>query len=150
MMNSTGQLGHAKKQIVILCAIEFRTEPAGFLHQMATHRSQMTNIIVGEKKIGRPIRLKQRRFKAVFSELVFIAVNEIGIGIRLQKVHNLKKRIWLEEIIMIEKRDPLSASELECTIRGSRDPSVLSQVRQDDSPVAPRKVRQDAEEIRVG
>src|SRR6476660_466171 len=52
VMNSTGQLGHAKKQIVILCAIELRTEPASFLHKFATHCRQMTNVIVREKKIG--------------------------------------------------------------------------------------------------
>src|SRR5438876_8861186 len=51
VMNSAGQLGHAKKQIVILCAIERRTEPAGFLHEIAAQRGQMTKVIVREKKI---------------------------------------------------------------------------------------------------
>ena len=51
---------------------------------------------------------------------------------------------------MVKKSDPLSASELESTIRRSGDTSVFSEVCEDDSPVAPRKIRQGAEQVRVG
>jgi hypothetical protein len=61
----------------------------------------------------------------------------------------LKKRIRLENIIMVKKSDPLSASELKSTIRRRRDTSVFSQVREDDSPVAFREVRQGAEQVKI-
>jgi hypothetical protein len=67
----------------------------------------------------------------------------------LESPHNLKERIRLEDIIVVKKSDPLSASEIESTIRRSRYTSVFSQVRQHDSPVAPREVRQDAEQVRI-
>ena len=83
-------------------------------------------------------------------KLIFVAVNQIDIGMHLQDAHNLKKRIRLENIIVVKKSDPLSASELESTIRRSGDTSVFSEVCEDDSPVAPRKIRQGAEQVRVG
>ena len=46
MMNPIGLLGDTKKKVVILRAIEFRTESADFLDNVASHRRQMTNVIV--------------------------------------------------------------------------------------------------------
>src|SRR5215468_1472743 len=105
----------------------------------------MAHVIVGEKKIGRPIRLEHRRFETRLAELVLVAVNQIGIGMRLQNLHNLKERIWLQDIIVIEKSDPLPARERESAIRRSRNASVFSEARQDDPLVAPGKLRQNAQ-----
>src|SRR5207249_8986304 len=109
----------------------------------------MTYVIVREKKIGRPIRLKQRRFKTVFAELVFVGINQIGIGIRLQKLHDLEKCIRFEDIVVVKKSDPLPASQLESPIRRSRNPAMFSETSQDDAPVVCGKPRQCVEQVGI-
>src|SRR4029434_7553086 len=109
----------------------------------------MTDVIAGEEEIGRPIRLEHRGFKTIFDELVFIAVNQIDIAMHLQSLHNLKKRIRLEDIIVVKKSDPFPVSELESTIRRSRNACVSSKASQGNPTVAPGNVRQDAKKVGV-
>ena len=45
----------------------------------------MTDVIVGEKKVGRPIRFEHRRFEPAVAKLVFVGVNQIGIGMTSAK-----------------------------------------------------------------
>src|SRR5215217_6582035 len=110
-MNSVGRLRNPKQEIVILCAVELRTEPTDLLNNFATHRGQMSYVIVRKKQIGRPIRLKHRRLKTIVAQLVLIGVNQVGIRMCLQKFCDLKKRIGLEHVIVIEKSEPLAAGE---------------------------------------
>src|SRR6266487_5276060 len=86
----------------------------------------MANIIVRKEKIGRPIRLKQRSLEAAFAKLVFIRINQIGIRVGLQKFHNLEKRIGFDDVVMIEKRDPLPPGERESLIRCCRNSFMFS------------------------
>src|SRR5436190_20328667 len=113
MMDPIGLLGDTKKKVVILRAIEFRTESADFLDNVASHRRQMTDVIVGEKEVGRPVWLKQRRPKAIFSQFVFVRINYFGFAMCLQKLGKLKKRVRFEQIVMIQKADPFAPSQCE-------------------------------------
>ena len=83
MMDPIGLLDDAKKQIVILSAVEFRTKAAHVLDKLASNRGEVTDVIVGKKKIGRPIGLKDRRLAAILSQFVFIRENQIGVGMVL-------------------------------------------------------------------
>src|SRR5262249_16059851 len=107
----------------------------------------MANVIAGKEKIGRPIRLKQRRLETVVAQLVFIGVNQIDVRMRLQEFHNLEKSVRLDDVIMIEKRDPLTAGECQSLISSSRDALMLSERFQDDTPIAGGKQRQCTEQI---
>ena len=107
----------------------------------------MANVIVGEKKVGRPIRFEHWRFEPIFRELVFVAIDQIGM--RLQKPHNLKKRIRLKHVVVVKKSDPFPAREIESPIRRSRNAFMFSESCQYDSPVAPGKIRQHPEQIEV-
>ena len=46
MMNPIGLLGNTKEKVVILRAVEFRSESADFLDNVASRRSQMADVIV--------------------------------------------------------------------------------------------------------
>src|SRR5215510_3002351 len=110
----------------------------------------MTYVIVREKEIRRPIRFEHRRFESLFAELVFVGVDQIGIAMSLQKFHDLEQRIRLDNVVVVEQSHPFPAGELESPIRRSRNTSVFSETRQGDAPIARGKVRQDAEQIRIG
>src|SRR6266508_5800893 len=109
----------------------------------------MANVIVRKEKIGRPIRLKQRSFEAVFAKLVFIGINQIGIRLGLKKFHNLEKRIGFDDVIMIEKSDPLPAGERESLIRCCRNSFMFSRAFQDDTSITSGQQRQRLEQIGV-
>src|SRR5205823_4638186 len=117
VMNSVRPLDHAEEKIVILRGVELRTERAGFLHNVPPHCGQMTQIIVGEKQVGRPIWLKQRRLETVLAEFVFIGINQISVGMRLKMFHEVEKRFRFENVVMVEEGDPLPAGERESVVR---------------------------------
>ena len=96
----------------------------------------MTNVIVRKEKIGGPIRLEQRSLKTGFAKLVFVRINQVGIGMGLQKFHHLKKRIRFDDIIMIQKSDPLPVGKCESLIRCGRDSFMFPEALQNDTPIA--------------
>ena len=57
-MNPITLLDHTKKEIVILRSVEFRTESANFLDNLASYGRKMADVIVRKQKIGRPIWFK--------------------------------------------------------------------------------------------
>ena len=97
----------AEEKIVVLGAIKLRTEPADFSHQVAPDDGEMADVVAGKKIVRRPVRLKNGRIEALFRELVFIGVNQVGVSMVLKPLYVLEERIRLEHIIMIEKADPL-------------------------------------------
>jgi hypothetical protein len=106
--DSLRALDDAQEQVVILRAIILRPEAADLIDQRAADDNEVADVIVGEKEVGRPIRLQQGRVESVLGELVFIAVDEIRFGLRLQQLRGVKERIGFEQIVVIEQRDPLS------------------------------------------
>lgn len=144
MMNSIALLDHANKKIVVLRSVEFRTEPANFPDNLTTHCGKMTDVIVREEKIGRPIRFKRRRVAAILGQFVLVRVNQIGVGMGLQKLRNLEKRVRFQDVVMIEKRDPIALSQFEALILRRRNPFVLPNSRKSYALVACSQCRQHA------
>src|SRR6266567_994578 len=95
----------------------------------------MAQVIVGKKKIWRPIRLKQRRLESIIAELVFVRINKIGIGIHLQELDDVEERIRFEEVVVIEKSDPIPAGERKSLIR-CRGNAFVFKACHNNTPVA--------------
>src|SRR4026208_116205 len=106
----------------------------------------MANVIVRKEKIGRPIWLEQGSLATVFAELVFIRINQISIRMGLQKFQNLEKRVRLNDVVMIEKSDPLPMGECQSLIRCCRDGFMFSEVFQYATPIASREYTQRTEQ----
>ena len=98
----------AEEEIVVLGAIKLRAETADLPHEIAPDEREMADVVTGKKIVRRPIRFENRRIEALLRELVFIGVNQIGIATILQPLHVVKKRIRLEEVIVIEEPNPLT------------------------------------------
>src|SRR5436309_15834057 len=109
----------------------------------------MANVIVSKEKIGRPIWLEQGSLDAVFAELVFVGIIQIGIRMGLQKFHNLENRIGFDDVIMIEKSDPLPAGEPQSLIQCRRNAFMFSEAFQDDTLIVRGQQRQRSEQIGV-
>ena len=101
-------LDDAKKEIVVLCAIKLRTEPADFPHKIAPDDREMADVVTGKKIVRRPVRLENRRVKALLRELVLIGVNQICVSMILEPLYVVKERIGFENVIVIEKTHPLT------------------------------------------
>ena len=54
VMDSFGLLDDAEKEIVILGAVEFGTEPANAQNEFAPNDDKMAKVITGKKKVRRP------------------------------------------------------------------------------------------------
>ena len=110
----------------------------------------MTHVVVGEEKIRRPTGLKQRGFKAIFAEFVFVRIDQIGIGMRLQQLYNLEESVRLENIIMIEKNDPFTTRQRQPSVRCRRNSSMAPKRCGSDPPISHAQRRQSAHEIGSG
>src|ERR1044072_2255491 len=109
----------------------------------------MANVIVRKEKIGRPIRFKQRSLETVFTKFIFIRIDQVSIRIVLRKFHNLKKRVGFDDVIMIEERNPLPASNRESLIRRCRDSFMFLEAFQNNTSIAGGQNRQRLKQIGV-
>ena len=76
----------------------------------------MADVIAGQKIVGRPIRLKNGRIEASLGQFVFVRVNHIRVGMVLNPFYVLKKRIRLEEVIVIEESHPVTPCQRQAPI----------------------------------
>src|SRR6266481_6418533 len=60
----------------------------------------------------------------------------------LKPFHVLKKRVWLEEIVVIEESHPITRRERETTIRGGRNSAFFFVLGQNDPRVRRRQLGQ--------
>ena len=65
----------------------------------------------------------------------------------LQEFRNVEKRIRLEDVVMIEKSDPLPAGECDCLVQRCRNSFMLSEAFQDDTPIASGQYRQRTQQV---
>src|SRR4051812_41417237 len=103
MMDAFCPLDDAQEQIVILRAIELRAEAADLVDQRAPDGREVAKVIVGKKEVGRPVRLKKRRVQAVLGYLVFVGIDQVGVGTCLQQFYALEDRVGLYEIVVIQQ-----------------------------------------------
>src|ERR1700704_4447580 len=61
VMDAICLFDHAQKKIVILRTIKFGTKPTSLMREAAPEGGEVADIIVGEKKIRRPIRFEHGR-----------------------------------------------------------------------------------------
>src|SRR5437016_2412964 len=105
----------------------------------------MANVIVGQKKIGRPIRLEEGCLIPSFRQFIFVRINHFGIAMRLQKLRKLKKRVRFDYVVVIEKANPFAPSERESLIRSGRNACVFPDFSDGDAAVACSQSRQSVE-----
>ncbi len=91
-------------------------ESPNLSHKIPAQKDHVTQIIAGQKEVWRPVRFQYWRVKACFREFVFVRVDQIESGIFLKQPYILEKGIGLKDVIMIEKRDPLTVSEIKAFV----------------------------------
>ena len=122
-------------KIVVLGEIVFRAEPAQLLHERAPDRREVTNVIVGEKKIGRPIGFEKGRVEADLGQFVFVGINEIGVGMRLEEFRGPIKRVRLEQVVVVEEADPFAGGGLDAEIGSGRNSPWRFESEEMDTPI---------------
>src|SRR6202521_4809145 len=104
---------HSQQKVVVLRAVKLRAESTDLVHKLPPNDGEVAKIIEGEKKIRRPIRFEAGRVETFLGELVFVGINQTGVRMFLEPFHILKKRLGFEQIIVIEKADPIALGESE-------------------------------------
>ena len=98
---------NAQEQIVILRPIKLAAKFDA--RQIAPHDHEMSQVIVRSKKFRRPIRFQEWRRQFPIDDFVFVGINHIRFAIVLQKFNRPKQRVRLQQIVVIEQRDPVTA-----------------------------------------
>ena len=69
----------------------------------------MADVIAGKKIVRRPVRFEDWRIQPLFSQFVFIGVNQVRIPMFLEPFNVLKKSVRFENIVVIQETDPFAA-----------------------------------------
>ena len=96
----------------------------------------MAEVIAGQEEVGRPIGLEKGIVESCFGQFIFVRINKIDIGARLQNPRRVKKRIRLELVVVIEEADPLATRFGHAAIRRNRNAAGLFEAHQADARVA--------------
>ena len=130
----------AQQQVVILRTIEFAAEARA--RKLTPYHHKMAQVIIGAEIFRRPVWFQHRRGKASIDYFIFIGINNVHSLIFLQELRDAKKRVWLEQIIMIKQPDPFASSILEAGVQRRRNAAVLSFHHDFDSRIACSELRQ--------
>ena len=121
----------AQDHIMILTAVELRTEQLRTVQQPSGKGAEMTDIIVGPQIIRRIIRLKVQGNHVVYGGVSlkrrFVAVNVIRT-LLTDRLHILVEDAWMQHVVMVKKRDIIAGSHRQAGVGVSRYAFVFRQL----------------------
>ena len=84
----------------------------------------MAEVILRYEKFRRPIRFQHRRRQVSMDDLIFVGINNVRLAIGLQQFDRAKQSIGLEQIIVVEQRNPLALCQGQPSIQSRRNSAV--------------------------
>ena len=143
-------LNCAQGKIVILRAAEQVAKTADFAEQVPAIKAEMVNEILHQKKLGIPVAFEVRLGpRAGVINLVFVRINETGIGMAHDRCCGERERVLGQKIILVEQRNPLAGSEGQGRIRARRDVAIFSTKDNLNSRIASGGVSQERRDARI-
>src|SRR5215217_6752426 len=89
-----GALCGAQNQIIVLVTVEAFAESADLFKEAPPVNAQAGDVVVGQKKIRRPVRFEAGTGPVPFLVyLVFVGVDEVRLGMLLQNLYHLEESI---------------------------------------------------------
>ena len=109
MRHQPGDLRAAKRQVVILRAVERPAQTAHLLKQRLAHHHQVADVVARPQVVRAKVRLEVRVGvpAAVFRHLVLVGIDQVGL-LPLDGLGHLPQRIRLQQIVMVAQGQPFS------------------------------------------
>ena len=127
----------AQPEVVILGPFKAGAKPAYGTIETARNRRQMGRVTERQQKLWRPTRLELRgMIDGIGSDLVIVAVDQIGLRMGIEKERQMGQCVVIEEIIMVDKADEFAARRQGSLVGGHRDVAVIGPEDRLDSSVA--------------
>ena len=124
-MDVRGPFHQAQQQVVVLRAFVAGPEATDLAHEPAPNHHEVTGVHAREEMLWRPVRLEEDVAPCALQiELVFVGVDDVGVGVRVEVADDFGQRIRRELVIVIEQRHEVPARQLQGQVRGNRDPAV--------------------------
>src|SRR5437762_4761371 len=100
----------------------------------------MAGIHAGEEIFRRPIRLKKRAdTPAIWEKFIFVAIDHVGLTMRLQQGNHFVERIGTQFVVVIQQSNKLAVCQSKRPIGGSADSFVLRRKYNLDSSILLRE-----------
>jgi hypothetical protein len=127
----TGLLHQAERQVVVLAALDPLAESAHLPHHGGAEQAKVADEVLAVEQLGIPIGLEIRVVPpAGFVQPILVAVNDVGIRMPVQFVHDGRQRMTREHVIVVEQDDELTRCKCERAVRGGGDvPVDLTEVQ---------------------
>ena len=101
MSDPVRPLGGAEPEVVVLRAVEGRPHAPHVLVEAAADRREMPQVAEGEQQLGRPAGLELGRVRPVIgTDLVLVAVDEVGIGMGVEMDRQVCQGVGDEEVVV--------------------------------------------------
>jgi hypothetical protein len=113
-----GALGGAQNQIIVPATVEALPEPADLFQEAPPINAQAGDIVGRQKEIRRPVRFEAGTSSVPFLVyLVFVGVDEVGLGMLLQNLYHLEESIWRQLVAVAQNAYELPGSQGQGCVR---------------------------------
>jgi hypothetical protein len=113
-MDAARPLRHAQRDVVVLRAVERGAEPSRVFDDAAAVHQQVAEEHRRIEVLGRPVRLEERLdVRAVEVQLVLVGVDDVGVGMPVEQLDDLEKRVGRDLVVVIQQRDELAVRRAE-------------------------------------
>ena len=123
-----GLLSRAQREIIILRKIELTPKLADARDEIPPINREMTQIHRGEQIFRAPFRLEERRVAlAVRAQSIFVAVENVALGMARDGADQFVEREGREPVIVIDAGDEIAGRQDERAIRIFGNTEILGQ-----------------------
>ncbi len=102
-------LDHAERHLVVLAAFESLPKSADLPDHRRSIDAEVADQILAVEQLGVPVRLEVRVVAtARLVDSILVAVDDVGIGMPVQLVHDGRQRMPRQHIVVIQQDDELA------------------------------------------
>ena len=102
-------LHHAERHVVVLAAFESLPKSADLPHHRRSIDAEVADQILAIEQLGVPVRFEVRVVAtARLVDSILVAVDDVGIRMPVQLVHDGRERMPRQHIVMIQQDDELA------------------------------------------
>ena len=146
-------LSAAQHQVMVLRALEARTQAAQLAQQRGFEGGQMAHHVLGQAQVRVPVGLEVgvlagadggERAAGRRPQLVFVRINQPGVSKRARRLGHQQQRVLGQQVVVAQQRHPGALRQVQAGVGGGTDVAVLRTLHHADAGIAGLKLVQVA------
>ena len=138
-----------QREVIVLAPLVALAEATHLADQPVSVHPQVADVVLGEEQVRVPGGFEVRVISdAGFVDLVLVAEEHVHVGTLCCGEHHGSQRMGLQDVVVVQQRDPVPRRELQGAVRSGRDMAVLIAAHGSDSWIECRVLGEDGRDVR--